>query len=170
MDAKEIIRMGLDEYMDGLRKALDGLTSEERRFQPDPKSHHIDFTVWHMARVEDNWVQSFARRAANIWHRDGWHEKLGLPKDGSGFGYDAAQIASLPSFDIDGLMAYYNAVAQETRQYLDALTPEDLDTCPEPERRPGYSIGKMFSHVIVEESQHLGQIAYLRGMQRGLNK
>ena len=31
------------------------------------------------------------------------------------------------------------------------------------------TIGKMFGHVIVEESQHLGQIAYLRGLQRGLN-
>ena len=36
MDAKENIKLGLDEYMDDLRKALDGLTPEERRFQPDP--------------------------------------------------------------------------------------------------------------------------------------
>lgn len=39
---------------------------------------------------------------------------------------------------------------------------------PDPERRPGYTVGRMFSHLIVEESQHLGQVAYLRGLLRGL--
>ena len=43
--------MALDEYLTELRRALDGLTPEERRFQPSPDSHHIDFAVWHMARV-----------------------------------------------------------------------------------------------------------------------
>ena len=32
------------------------------------------------------------------------------------------------------------------------------------------TIGKMFSHVIVEQAQHTGQVAYLRGLQRGLDK
>ncbi len=50
MDFKEIVRMGLDEYLDGLHKALDGLTSKERRFQPSADANHIDFVVWHMAR------------------------------------------------------------------------------------------------------------------------
>jgi hypothetical protein len=27
----------------------------------------------------------------------------------------------------------------------------------------------VFGHAIVEESQHLGQIAFIRGMQRGLD-
>ena len=53
----------------------------------------------------------------------------------------------------------------ETRQYLAGLTAADLDTCLHPEQRPGYTIGKMFSHLIVEESQHVGQIGYLRGLQ-----
>ena len=45
MDFKEIIRMALDEYMVDLLKAVDGLTNEERRFQPTNESHHIDFAV-----------------------------------------------------------------------------------------------------------------------------
>ena len=170
MDFKDIIKMALDEYMSELRRALDGLTPEERRFQPSPDAHHIDFAVWHMARVEDDWVQRFAQRTDTVWKRGGWPSRLGLPERDSGFGYTAEQVASLPQFDIDDMMGYYDAVREDTLRYLDGLSQDVLETCPHPERRPGYTIGKMFSHVIVEESQHVGQIAYLRGLQRGLNK
>jgi uncharacterized damage-inducible protein DinB len=170
MDFKHIIKMALNEYMDELRKALEGLMTEERRFQPGPDSHHVDFAVWHMARVEDDWLQRFAQRTDSIWLRDGWDKKLGLPEKDSGFGYSAEQARNLPAYDMEEMMAYYTSVREETLRFVDGLTQDDLDKCPHPERRPGYTIGKMFSHVIVEESQHVGQIAYLRGIQRGLNK
>ena len=170
MDFREIVRMGLEEYMSELRVALDGLTTEERRFQPGPASHHIDFAVWHMARVEDHWIQRFAISAREIWRRDGWHEKLGLPERGSGFGFKAEQVTNLPQFDIHEMMAYYESVRDGTFKYLDDVTPEGLERVPDPDRQPGYTIGRMFSHLIVEESQHVGQIAYLRGLQRGLGQ
>ena len=170
MDFKEIIQIALDEYKEDLLSALDGLTAEERRFQPTPESNHIDFTVWHMARVEDDWIQRFAQGADTIWQREDWYTKLGLPERDSGFGYNAEQIKSLPQYDFDTLLAYYGAVGKVTSEYVKGLTPEDLDHVPRPDRRPGYTIGKMFSHVIIEEAQHVGHVAYLRGMQRGLDK
>ena len=169
MDFKDIVRTGFDEYLDYLKRALEGLSADERRFQPAPDSHHIDFTVWHMARVEDDWVQRFAQHADTVWVREGWHEKLGMPEKGSGYGYTAEQVTNLPAFKMDDIMAYYGSVRQETARYLDGLTGDDLDGCPHPDRRPGYTVGKMFSHVIVEESQHVGQVAYIRGVQRGLD-
>ena len=170
MDFKGIIRMALDDYTNDLRKAVEGLTPDERRYQPSPDAHHIDFVVWHMARVEDDWLQRFAQRTDTVWKRDSWQEKLGLPERDSGFGYTAEQVADLPGFDFDELMSYYDSVRRETIRYLEDLTDAGLDECPHPERRPGYTIGEMFSHVIVEESQHVGQVAYLRGLQRGLDK
>ena len=170
MDFKGIIKMGLDEYSEELNKALEGLTPEERRFQPGPESHHIDFSVWHMARVEDDWIQGFAQSTDRIWNREGWPEKLGLPARGSGFGFTAEDAAAIQGYDAILLMEYYADVRRETLRYLDTLSPEDLEGCPRPDQRPGYSIGKMFSHIIVEEAQHVGQVAYLRGLQRGLNK
>ena len=167
---KQIVRMALDEYLEELRKALDGLTAEERRFQPTPEAHHIDFAVWHMARVEDHWVQEFARQTDTVWSRDGWHEKLGLPETGSGYGYTAEQVAGLPAFNFNDLMAYYDAVRAATLKYLADVPEHHLEATPQPARRPGYTVAKMFSHLIVEESQHVGQVAYLRGLQRGINK
>ncbi len=170
MDFKQIIRMGLEEYTDEIRKALDGLTPEERRFQPTPESHHIDFAFWHIIRVEDEWLQGFARGVPTVWVRDGWPDRFATAGRGSGWGYDAEQIAALPAFDMDEMMSHFDAVRRETLDYLDSITEKDLDIFPQPERRPEYNVGRMFSHLLVEESQHAGQIAYLRGMQRGLNK
>jgi len=162
--------MALNEYWTELHKALDGLTPDERRFQPSVEANHIDFVVWHMARVEDDWIQRFASRTDTIWQRDHWHEKLGLSKTCSGFGYTVEQVTTMPLFDFDTLMTYYKTIRQTTFQYLDDLTQEDINKCPQPKRRPGYTIGRMFSHIIVEESQHVGQVAYLRGLHRGINK
>ncbi len=168
MDVKESLQIGLGEYWDGLRKALEGLTAAERRFQPNADANHIDFIVWHMARDEDGEIHTFAQRTGEIWQCDAWDQKLGLPPGDSGFGYTVEQVANLPQFDMVDCLAYYEAVRRATLRYLDGLTPADLARCPHPERRPGYSIGRMLTHLIVEGSQHLGQVAYLRGLQRGL--
>ena len=162
--------MALEEYLGDLRKALDGLTAEERRFQPTPESHHIDFTVWHMARVEDDWIQRFAHGADTVWQSEGWDARCGLPSRESGVRYTAEQVAALPEFDVGEMMAYYDSVRRSTLAYLDTLSESDLETCPQPERRPGYTVARMLAHVVVEEAQHTGQVAYIRGMQRGLGQ
>ena len=168
MEYKEIIRIGLDEYLTGLYQALAGLTAAERRFQPNAVANHIDFIVWHMARDEDGEIHTFAQRTSELWQRHAWYEKLGLPAGDNGFGYTVEQVAALPRFDMTDCLAYYAAVRRATLQYLDGLSAADLERCPHPEQRPGYSIGRMLTHLIVEGSQHLGQVAYLRGLQRGL--
>ena len=170
MDFKDIVRMALEEYLGDLRKALDGLTAEERRFQPTPESHHIDFAIWHMARVEDDWIQRFARGADTVWQSEGWDTRCGLPSRESGVRYTAEQVAALPECDIGEMTTYYDSVRRSTLAYLDTLSESDLETCPQPERRPGYTVAKMLAHVVVEEAQHTGQVAYIRGMQRGLGQ
>ena len=169
MDFRSIVRFALDEYTEDLSNAVEGLTHAERRFQPTPDSHHIDFVLWHMARVEDNWIQGFGRGADSVWERDGWAGRLGLPEQGNGWGYTADQVADLPQFDLQLLNEYADAVRESTIDFLEGLSGDDLDRRPDP-KRPHYSIATMLSHVIVEESEHVGQVAYLRGMQRGLDQ
>ena len=53
---KDAIISGLDEYLEALLKALDNLNSHELRWQPSLESNNIIYLVWHMARVEDNWI------------------------------------------------------------------------------------------------------------------
>ena len=168
MDFKDIVRFGFNEYLAALISALEGLSSDERRFQPSPDSHHIDFTVWHMARVEDDWIQRFAQSRDTVWNRDGWYQRLCMPERDSGFGYTGEQVQTLPAYDMSQMIEYYQVVRAETYHYLDSLTELDLGNAPHP-RRPGYTVAQMFGHLMIEEGQHVGQVAYLRGIQRGLN-
>lgn len=170
MDFRDVVKLGLEEYMRDLKKALDGLTDEERRFQPGPESHHIDYTVWHMARVEDGWMNRGIRRGTQIWERDGWDKRLGLPERDNGFGYTAEQVANFPTYDPVELLVYYAAVREDALQLIDGLTDADLERPPNPDRDPENTIAKILSHVLIEEAQHVGQIAYLRGLQRGMGK
>ena len=164
---KSIVKAAMTEYMEDLQDALDGLSPEERRFQPTPESHHIDFTVWHMARVEDGLINRRIRHGEQIWERDGWAERLGLPERDSGFGFSAEQVAILPEFSLDELMEYYQSVRREALEFIESLSADDLDK----ELYAGweYTVGGTLSHLVVEEAQHVGQVAYLRGMQRGLD-
>ena len=169
MDFTEIVQMALSESTEDLEKALSGLSNDERRFQPNQHSNHIDFTLWHMLRVEDHWICRFAQRTQTIWERNDWSSLIALPISETGYGYSTEQVLNLNIFDMDKMMEYSNSVRENTVHFLNSLTKEDLSNCPDPSK-PGYSIARMLSHLIVELSQHVGQIAYLRGFQRGINQ
>ncbi len=175
---RDLIRWGLEETARDMAQALDGLTAEERRHQPTPEANHIDFIVWHLTRVEDMWIQQFAQGKPSIWEADGWaekagfhHDKLGYGMD-IGFGYTIEQVRDLPAYDHDVMDQYVSAVRQSTLAYLDAATVEELSApreVPVPQWNP-FSVGFSLSRILVEQNQHIGHIAYIRGMQRGINK
>ncbi len=162
-----MLKSQLSEYMEELELALDGLTEEERRYQPTPQSNHIDFIVWHMARVEDSIVNRRLRHDRHIWERDGRHKRLGLPREGIGEGLSTEQAAALPPFSLAKLLKYYSSVRRETLLFINSLTNDDLDRISDPER-PYWTFAAILGHLIVEEAQHVGQIAYIRGILRGI--
>ncbi len=168
MDYKDIVRLALAEYSEDMARALNGLTAQERRFQPTLDSNHIDFLVWHIAKVEDGWINAYARETRTVWEEGGWAARLGLPEEGAGFGYDADEVRYFPTFDHDLLNEYADAVREVTLAYLDALSPAEIARPKARGWRRPYCIGSALSHLLVEESQHVGQIAYIRGMLRGL--
>ena len=65
------IDSGLNEAFEKLKKALDGLSEDELHWRPALESNTIDWMVWHMARVEDNWINVRLRNSDSIWDRDG---------------------------------------------------------------------------------------------------
>jgi uncharacterized damage-inducible protein DinB len=77
------------------------------------------------------------------------------------------QVLSLPAIDASELSEYFTDVRSRTQSFLDSLTESDLDLPLSP-GTPSISIAQVLSHLVVEQSQHLGQVALLRGVQRGL--
>ena len=83
-----------------------------------------------MLRVEDMWVQFFVQQQLELWEREGWHEKFGLPTRDNGFGHTPEQVTNFPALDLATLLQYGDAVRSGTREYLRGLSPQDFDVVP----------------------------------------
>lgn len=169
-DFKDAIRSGLIEYLEGLKKALDGLTPDELRYQPALHANFIEWIVWHMARVEDRWVNLVLRQDDDLWVKNGWFERFGMTEDDYGREDTPEMMRAMRRVDMTELMRYYREVREATLAHLDAMTADDMDRkFVHPRRGIEVSGAWVLGHILVEEAQHLGQVAYLRGMMRGHN-
>ena len=170
MDFRDVVRSGLDEYLAALKKAVDGLTPAELRWQPSLQANHINWLVWHIGRVEDGWMNEYLRETDTLWASEGWADRFNLPHERSGYGDTAEDIAAFPEIPMPDLLAYLETVRQSTVALLGTLTEEDLPqtrTTPRTESPP--TVVWTLAHVLIENAQHVGQVAYIRGMLRGLN-
>ena len=165
MELNEFIADALEKEQELLTEALDGLTPEELTWRAGPEANPIGWILWHMLRVEDMWFQFFIQRKLEIWERDGWNEKFGLPTRDNGFGHTQEQVAQFPALDLAELLRYGEAVRAGTLEYLQGLTADDYAVVPR-EQRPEMSVGAICRQIVGEVYQHQGHIAYLRGLLR----
>ena len=173
MDFREVLKLQLEEYQGELKRLISGLTDEERRKMPSEMSHHIDFALWHATRAEDVLLNFGAKETDQLWVQDGWHERFNIPARDVGVGYSAEQVREMPSTPIELLLGYHEACREQTLDYISHVDPLELDKrCPfEALHRqlPDITKGGVLAHIVVETSQHLGQIVYIRGILRGIN-
>ena len=165
MTLHEFIEDALAKENGFLMEALGDLTPEELAWQAGPEANSINWTLWHMLRVEDMWFQFFIQRKNEIWERDGWNQKFGLPIRDNGFGHTTEQVAAFPALDLAEQISYGEAVRRGTLDYLREVTPDEFDRVPR-EQRPEMSVAAIFRQIIGEVYQHTGQIAYLKGLLR----
>lgn len=170
----------LEESKRRLYRTLRDLTPEELLWRPGPEANSIGFMVWHIARVEDRWLAGFAvDNGTERWIQDGWAARCGLPEGDTGVGFTLEQIddfhVQMPP--LDEVLAYFDIVREDMLTYLRSLSDADLEEAPGrapfPEvgtLPPDFTICRMFRQLIGEYNQHLGQVGYVRGLQRGLNK
>jgi len=167
MEAKELLLHSLEQSQGFLDKALDGLTQKEAEWSPTQESNSIAFILWHTFRVEDFFINRVVKREKDIYEIDGWKEKLGTPD--KVYQYTVEELKDWKAPELKTLVAYSKAVRKKTMEFLQAISNEKLDEVPRPERSPD-SIGVTVGHIVTEIALHVGQIAYLRGVQRGLDK
>jgi len=165
---KDSIKSGMTEYLDELKQKLEGLTEAELRWQASLDSNTIVWLVWHMARVEDNWINGVIASGETVWDSGDWAAKTDITIEGNGYSNTPDEVRSLPEVDIADLFDYYDAVRSAAFSVIDNLKDTDMSN---EFSRGGRSttFGWILGHVVVEESQHLGQVAFIRGIIRGLN-
>jgi uncharacterized damage-inducible protein DinB len=150
-------------------QALDGLSADELDRQPGPDSNPIGWLTWHLTRVQDRHVSAMQGKE-QAWVTDGWHAKFERPADleDRGFGHTPEQVAAFRSPDAETLVAHYRAIRENTQRFLDALTPADLERQVPAMRGDGTMLlSARLLAIMVDNMQHMGQVAYLRGLIRG---
>ncbi|PKB66202.1 MAG: hypothetical protein BZY81_07720 [SAR202 cluster bacterium Io17-Chloro-G4] len=165
MNLNEFIEASFEKEHEFLAEAVGDLTTEEQVWRAGPEANNINWILWHMTRVEDMWIQFFIKKETEIWERDGWHEKFGLPTRDNGFEHTPEQVAAFPTLDLKELLNYGESVRSATLEYLRSLSPSDFEEVPR-ERRPEMSVGQIFRQIVGEFYQHQGHISYLKGLAR----
>ncbi len=168
MELKEFLKIGLEGTERNLTRITDGLTREEISWRPGYGANSIGLILYHVTRSEDSFIQERLLGKSLVWESGKWYEKLNMPKDEAGAHYTAEQVNAFPVPELDGLLAYCAAVRNETKAYIESLNPDDLDekiTLPFGEMSKAFIVSLIVSHA----AQHLGEMSYIRGLQRGID-
>ncbi len=167
MEVKELILKSLEQSQGYLTRALAGLTQEETAWSPGAECNNIAFILWHTTRVEDLFVNRVIQRGKELYEAEGWQEKLGTPA--KAFGYTAEELQAWPVPKLEVLQEYVNSIREKTLALIQSLPEAKLSELARPDRPPD-TIGAILGRMSTEIALHVGQIAYLRGVQRGLDK
>ena len=172
MNLSDFVLDNLDRIQQVLTEAVDTMTYEELTWRPGAEANPIGFILWHQVRCEDTYIQTVIQQQSQVWVSEKWYQKLNLSDDlrDNGNDYTAEQVACFPVPELKDLLGYAEAVRARTVACLKEITPDKLDKEIQPPEFWGNNLGKLFSYMLCELTQHIGQIAYLRGLQRGLNK
>ena len=149
-----------------LAMSIDGLSVEQLMKQPDEESNSLGWIGWHLARIQDHALSNLADRE-QAWIANGWHERFGMAAEpeNTGTGHSMDEVRAFQSPESSLIIEYYDAVYVRTQEYLNTITPEELDrVLNEPRWDPMPSVGVRLVSVMHDNSVHAGEMAYLKGL------
>jgi hypothetical protein len=165
MDCKDLLIDGLGRVEESMRMTLDGLSAEQLAFRPAEHSNSIAWLAWHLTRVEDDHVSDLADEP-QAWIAAGWHARFNRParKNDTGFGHGPKEVASIRPESPEVLLEYYAVVHQRSVDYISQLSCADLDRIVDTGWDPPVTAGVRLVSVVDDTTQHVGQMAYIRGL------
>jgi hypothetical protein len=140
----------------------DGLTEETAGYRPEEDANSIGWLLWHLTRIQDDHVAGVAG-VEQAWPN--WRERFGLPFSDwdTGYGHGKNEVAAVhPSGEL--LAGYHGEVHALTLDYLDQITPEELDRVVDTRWNPPVTASVRLVSVIGDVLQHAGQAAYVQGL------
>ncbi|MEE9285278.1 MAG: DUF664 domain-containing protein [Dehalococcoidia bacterium] len=148
------------------------LSAEELAFRPAPHANSIGFLWWHVARVEDGWFQRSIQRQTHLWVSAGWARRFAMPEEmrDMGYNYSLEQLEAFKTPSRELLLEYWQAVRDATMAFLGTWDPDGDAMEVRAPWGGTMRVQDVCVQVLWELNQHGGQIAYLRGLQRGLQR
>ncbi len=164
MNTTDILKDSFQRIRDQLAVVFDGLSAEQLALRPHEDANSIAWLAWHLSRVNDDHMSEIAG-VQQAWITEGWAAKFDMPPDpgNQGTGHGANEVAGIKP-DAELLLGYQDAVLQRAFNYIDTITPEELDRIIDTRWDPPVTVGVRIVSVINDNTEHAGQAAYVRGL------
>jgi hypothetical protein len=164
MTPAQLLTDAFERIADGVPGVVEGLDEDQLTWRPGPDANHIAWLVWHLTRIQDDHVADVAG-LEQVWTAQGFYDRFGLPFEpgDTGYGHTSEQVAQVRA-PAELLTAYLTAVHEQTTAYLAGVTADDLDRVVDTRWDPPVTLGVRLVSVADDDSQHLGQAAYVRGL------
>jgi uncharacterized damage-inducible protein DinB len=162
--ASDLLVDGLGRVRDRVHEVVDALSEEQLGFRPSDAGNSIGWLVWHLTRVQDDHVATVAG-SEQVWTSDGWVGRFALPfeETATGYGQSDADVSVVqPSAEL--LVGYHDAVHERTVGYVEGLGDADYARVVDERWDPPVTLGVRLLSVLNDDTQHVGQAAYVRGL------
>jgi uncharacterized damage-inducible protein DinB len=170
MEAKDVLIMQFNGVKSGLDRVLDSLTQAEIAWQPASGCNSIGLILFHMARTDDGFLLGAMLGGTPLWESRKWFAKLNLPATESGHQYTVEQVNAFSAPPKQDLVAYGDAARAAVVECIRGLTAEDLARVVKTPVMGDVQLQTFLAAMAGHAYTHVGEISYLRGMQRGLDK
>jgi len=168
VNVNELLAEAFGRLPDLVRGAVGGLSPERLRTPPGAGANTIAWLVWHLARVQDSHIAELTGDE-QVYLTGDWAQRFGLKPDpdDNGYGHTTAQVQAVRPESAQVLVDYYLAVHDRTAGYLAGLTGDDLDRVVDRAWSPPVTLGVRLVSILDDDTQHVGQAAYVRGLLDG---
>jgi len=166
---------------------VEDLTEEEWLARPAAGQNTLGYTVWHLPRTQDHFLQTWIRGQTEIAYTDRWAAWEHLRPVGSGIGITLEQADQVARTTCLGdVLTYADEVHQAISAWLTEIREEELDLIPDAQGRlaafpecqkPAYIEdvrtlydlpiwGLLMRPCMVHIHRHLGEIELTKRMLR----
>lgn len=166
MEGRDLLTNALMRVQVSIHAVLNGLTPGQLVFRPNVSSNTIAWLIWHLTRVQDHHISDLVGLPQK-WVDQGFSTKFNMKPDplNTGTGHTPEEVAMIQPPSSEILREYFDAVFGRTKEYLHSLTAADLDVeLDERQYNPLPTVGIRLISVVNDNTQHVGQAAYLRGL------
>lgn len=165
MDVKDVLIDAFGRIKEEVHAAVDGLSPADLHARPAPDANSVAWLVWHLTRIQDDHVAD-AAGVDQVWLSQGWDRRFGLalPAGDTGYGHSPAQVAQVRVESGDLLTGYFDAVHEQTGEFVRGVDADALDRIVDERWTPAVTLGVRLVSVLADDLQHVGQAAYVRGL------